>query len=294
MLRTFQTPSAKFTVVMASDMVDERSSLLPPPSPAVKDEATTCSHWHDLILLSKQTIPICLSFALQNGVQAICVLTAGSLGSFELEVTSYGFMFYSCTGSMVAIGGATALDTLCAQAFTSHTVTDNPKELGLLLQQCLLALLGIFAVLIAPIWVYSGRIFTALGQEPEFAHVTGRFVLFMLPAGVLQVVAECLRKFLQVQGESNIVGVATGAASVVAIVIEVVLVKGTRLHLWGGPCAFAIYQLIAVIILLGVIAYKPTVRKTWHSSTSGMLQGFPRMLFYAVTGIMTIATEWWR
>lgn len=279
---------------MAVNITDERSSLLQRPPPPTKDDDTTFSIWRDLAGLSKQTIPICLSFALQNAVQAICVVTAGSLGSFELGVTSYGFMFFSCTGSMVAIGGATALDTLCAQAHTSHSANDDPEILGFLLQQCLLVLLGIFVVLVAPIWVFSGQIFISLGQEPDFALATGRFVLLLLPAGFLQVVAECLRKFLQVQGESNIVGMATAFASAVAVVIDLTLVKWTRLRVMGGPCAFVIYQLITVVTLLGLVRYKPIVRKTWRSSTEDLLKGSSRMLFYAATGIMTTATEWWR
>src|ERR1700744_152313 len=144
---------------MDDNIVDERSLLVPQSVSTAKEEETAFSILHDLAGLTRQTIPICLSFALQNAVQAICVLTAGTLGSFELGVTSFGFMFFSCTGTMVAIGGATALDTLCAQASPSGSVTTNPKILGFLLQQCLIVLLGTFGLLIAPIWIVSGHIF---------------------------------------------------------------------------------------------------------------------------------------
>nr|KAK5446044.1 ethionine resistance protein [Exophiala xenobiotica] len=278
---------------MADVVADESSLLLPQSSASIKDGDVNFSIWRDLAGLTRQTIPICLSFALQNAVQAISAVTAGRLGSFELEVTSFGFMFFSCTGTMVAIGGATALDTLCAQAFASHKVTGNGIVLGLLLQQCLLVLLGIFSFLIAPIWVFSDRIFVSLGQQQDFAIATGRFMLFMLPSGMLQVVAECLKKYLQVQGESSIVGSLTAATSAVAVVLNFVLVRWTRLRLWGVPCAFCIYQLLTVVALLCVIAYKPATRGTWHRPTVGALKGLSRLLWYAVTGILTIATEWW-
>ncbi|EXJ86319.1 hypothetical protein A1O3_03270 [Capronia epimyces CBS 606.96] len=274
--------------------MDERALLLPAKNQdPERDQEGVFSLWHDLAGLTRQSLPICLSFALQNAVQAISVLTAGSLGSFELEVASYGFMFLSCTGTMVAIGGATALDTLCGQAFSSHTMADNPQILGRLLQQCLLVLLGIYALVIAPIWVVSGHIFIALGQERGFALATGRFMLLMLPAGVLQVVSECLKKFLQVQGASNPVGWATAAASLAGVLINFALVHWTSLKLWGVPCAFGIYQLLTVVALLCVVFAMPAIRKTWHWSTTGMWHGLPRLLFYAVTGIFTIATEWW-
>ncbi|EXJ71667.1 uncharacterized protein A1O5_05475 [Cladophialophora psammophila CBS 110553] len=279
---------------MDESIVDERSLLLSrTPSASTKEEDVAFNILHDLGGLTRQTIPICLSFALQNAVQAISALIAGSVGSFELEVTSFGFMFFSCTGTMIGIGGATALDTLCAQVSTSHSAADNPKILGLLLQQCLLVLLGIFGLLIAPIWVFSGHIFIALGQQQDFAFATGKFMLFMLPAGILQVVGECLKKFLQVQGESNIVGLSTAVASTVGVLVTFVLVRWTKLRLWGVPCAFCIYQLLTVVALLCVIARKPAIRRTWYGSIFGIQKGISRLAFYAVTGILTIATEWW-
>jgi multidrug resistance protein, MATE family len=279
---------------MDDNIVDERSFLVPQSASTAKQEGTTFSIIHDLAGLTRQTIPICLSFALQNAVQAICVLTAGTLGSFELGVTSYGFMFFGCTGTMIGIGGATALDTLCSQASTSSSVTANPKILGLLLQQCLLVLLGIFGLFVVPVWVVSGYIFVALGQQQDFAFATAKFLLFMLPSGVLQVVAECLKKYLQVQGESDIVGLSIAAASAVGVLANLVFVRGTRLGLWGVPCAFCIYQLLTVVALLFVIAKKPAVRKTWYGSTVGAWKGISRLVFYAITGITTVATEWWR
>ncbi|KIW85897.1 hypothetical protein Z517_01290 [Fonsecaea pedrosoi CBS 271.37] len=280
---------------MGENVVDERSLLLSRTSSiASKEEDVAFDIWHDLGALIRRTIPICLSFALQNAVQAISALiVGGSLGSFELGVTSFGFMFFSCTGTMIAIGGATALDTLCGQAFTSHSVADNPKILGLLLQQCLIVLLAIFGIFFAPIWVFSGHLFIALGQQPDFAFATGKFLVLMLPAGVLQIVAESLKKFLQVQGESNIVGVSTAVASCFGVLVTFVLVRWTTMHLWGVPCAFCIYQFVTVVALLCIISMKPAVRKTWRGSIVGIEKGILRLLFYAVTGIFTCATEWW-
>jgi MATE family multidrug resistance protein len=284
----------------ATQDADERAPLLSRSADSefaasIQDkEEVEFNIWRDLAGLTRQAIPIFLSFAVQNAVQTISVLTVGRLGSFELEVSSYGFMFFSATGTMLAIGGATALDTLCGQAFTSQTVADDPQILGLLLQQCLVAQLGLFVLLIVPIWIFSAHLFTALGQEQAFASATARFLLLMLPAGVFQVVGESLKKFLQVQGASNVVGVVTAATSVVAVIINFVFVHYTGLKLWGVPCAFGVYQLLTAVGLLSVILSMPAIRKTCRMSMKGTMHGFPTLLFYAVTGILTIATEWWR
>lgn len=280
---------------MGDRFIDEHTLLLPEdPSSTTKEDGAPFKIIDDLTGLARQMIPIFFSFALQNAVQAVCVLTAGSLGPFELGVASFGFMFFGATGTMVAIGGTTALDTLCGQAWTSHVVTENPKILGLLLQQCLLVLLAIFAFVTVPIWVFSGPLFVQLGQQPDFAYATAKFLWFMIPAGVFQIVAECLKKFVQVQGESNIVGLSTAIASIIGVLVDFVLVRMTSLKLWGVPIAFCVYQLCIAASLLLIIAIKPAIRKTWYGSIAGTWNGISRLIFYALTGILTTATEWWR
>ncbi|KAL6244198.1 ethionine resistance protein [Rhinocladiella similis] len=273
--------------------VDETAPLLAESTSGLEYKGHEFNIWTDLVQLTRQSLPICLSFALQNVVQALSVLMAGSLGSFEMKVTSYGFMFFSCTGTMIAIGGATALDTMCAQAFTSHTAANNPKILGVLLQQCLLVLLGIFGILVIPLWVFSGPIFVSLGQERDFALATGKFMLFMLPAGVLQVVAECIKKFIQVQGASSAVGWATAAASALGVLSTGMLVRWSSLNLWAITCGFCLYQMLTVLALAFLILTMPAIKSTWSSSVPKFSRELSLLLFYAITGILTIATEWW-
>ena len=57
-----------------------------------------------------------------------------------------------------------------------------------------------FLCLIAPTWWFSADIFIALGQEEEFAITTATFLRILIPGGFFQIVAECVKKFLQVQG----------------------------------------------------------------------------------------------
>jgi MATE family multidrug resistance protein len=202
-------------------------------------------------------------------------------------------MFFSCTGTMVAIGGATALDTLCAQALDSDAALEDGQVLGLLLRQCLLVLLTLFGTLVTPVWVISGRLFEALGQERGFARETGKFMLMMLPAGMLQVLSECLKKFLQVQNGSDAVGYMTFVASVVGILSNIALVWWTSLGVWAGPVAFGLYQGVAVMLLLCWICIDSTIPKKGLIATAGVTTGLAQSLFYAITGVCTIATEWW-
>lgn len=246
--------------------------------------------------LGRATLPISASFALQNIVQAFSIMMAGTLGSSELDIASYGFMFATCTGSMVAIGGATALDTLCGQAVTSTKALNDPTTLGRHLQQSLVVLSLIFFVLITPLWLVSGRIFVALGQETRFALGIGRFLRLMIPAGYFQMVAESLKKFCQVQGDSYAVGWITGAAALIGMISNVGFVRLPALGDAGVPLAFLLYQVCTVVFLVCLVVQsrrvKPTIKLilTFNELRFGIIAN----LSLAITGILTIATEWWR
>jgi multidrug resistance protein, MATE family len=273
---------------------DERAPLLRetfPPSTSSKPVQT----WREVCELMRSMTPISLSFALQNVVQAWNILFAGTLGSFELEVASYGFIFASCTGAMVAFGGATALDTLCGQAMTSVMNSDTDrKRLDLYLQQTLLVLLGLFLIFIAPLWVFSGQLFQVLGLQRELSATTGTFLQSLLASGLLQVVSECLKKFLQVQGGSSVVGWITAVAACLGALVSYVTVKFSNLGLWGCAVAFTIYQFLNVVGFVFIMIHRPSVRESMRFSAFGLSKGLFYVTAYAITGTLTVAVEWWR
>ncbi|VUC31703.1 unnamed protein product [Clonostachys rosea] len=249
----------------------------------------------EVLGLLKATVPISASFALQNIVQATSVIIVGRLGPRELGIASYGYMFATCTGSMVAIGGATALDTLCGQAISSPSFKFQPTILGKHLQQSLFILSLLFFIAITPIWMFSSHLFLLLGQEPWLAEGTGQFLLWMLPAGYSQMIAECLKKYAQVKGHSNAVGWAALAATVIGVGANFVFVHATSLETNGAPVAFLIYQFATIVFLIFLLLKQERSEKTiqlvrqWDQFSNGLTANAS----LAITGLLTIATEWW-
>lgn len=193
---------------------------------------------------------------------------------------------------MVAIGGATALDTLCSQSLRSA----QTETLSRHLQQSLVVLSMLFITAITPLWLASGHLFVSLGQGPEFAGAVGRFLALLLPAGYCQMVAETLKKFCQVQGDSGPVGTITLMAALLGSLANVMLVRFSTLGMDSVPLAFLLYQLVTVGLLVRLIARRQktaphTIRRieTWAQLWDGLLGN----MSLAVTGILTIATEWW-
>lgn len=147
-------------------------------------------------ILLKGSIPVILAYTLQNSLQTISVVIVGRGSPEDLATAAFAYMFAMCTAWLIALGGTTALDTLCSSAFTgSH----DPHELGVLLQRAFLVLGG-FYVPVVILWFFSEPLFKTLGQSDQLSHDSARFLWCLIPGGLGYIYFECMKKYLQAQG----------------------------------------------------------------------------------------------
>lgn len=158
------------------------------------------STWRHVInefkVLLKGSIPVILAYTLQNSLQTISVVIVGRGSPEDLATAAFAYMFAMCTAWLIALGGTTALDTLCSSAFTgSH----DPHELGVLLQRAFIVLGG-FYVPVVIIWFFAEPLFKALGQGDQLSHDSAMFLWCLIPGGLGYIYFECMKKYLQAQG----------------------------------------------------------------------------------------------
>ena len=196
---------------------DERSALLPkgtkdskhpeePENGEIYDLLDPLSEskspWtavlNEFKILLKGSIPVILAYTLQNSLQTISVVIVGRRSPEDLATAAFAYMFAMCTGWLIALGGSTALDTLCSSAFTGSR---DPHNLGILLQRAFIVLGG-FYIPVALIWFFSEPIFKALGQADQLSHDSARFLWCLIPGGLGYIYFECMKKYLQAQGRN--------------------------------------------------------------------------------------------
>ncbi|KAF2093281.1 MATE efflux family protein [Rhizodiscina lignyota] len=241
------------------------------------------------------TMPITVSFAFQNVMQAASILICGRLGTFELSVASFGYMFFSSTATMTAIGGSTAIDTLCSQAFNSASSArgDQRHYLGIVLQRGLIFLAVFFFAIIMPLWWHSGPLFHLLGQKEDFSSATESFLKALLPAGLCQVISECVKKFLQVQNHRAAVGWCIGIAAILGVVMNYILVLHTNLGVIGAAISHAIYHFTTVVTMVVYIAFNKSASQYWGGFTWKAFADPWPFIILALSGLLTVATEFW-
>ncbi|CAI7654152.1 unnamed protein product [Penicillium pancosmium] len=239
-------------------------------------------------ILFKGAAPVILAYMLQMSLQTVTVIVVGQSSPENLAVAAFSMMFAAVTGWMIALGGTTALDTLASSAFTG---SESKQDLGILLQRAFLVL-GIFYIPIAIIWACSEAIFLALGQDPQIAYQSSRFLTALIPGGLGYIYFETMKKYLQAQGIMR--------AGTYVLIITSPLNAGLcylfcytlKIGLLGAPIAANISYWSSFILL---VLYARFVRGSecwggWSRAAFHNLWTFTRL---ALLGIMHIGTEWW-
>ena len=149
-------------------------------------------------VLIKSSIPVILAYTLQNSLQTISVVIVGRGSANDLATAAFSYMFAMATAWLIALGGSTALDTLASASFTG---SQNPHDLGVLLQRAFIVL-SLLYIPVAVLWSVSEPVFLALGQDPQIARDSARFLRVLIPGGLGYVYFEAMKKYLQAQGEN--------------------------------------------------------------------------------------------
>ena len=149
-------------------------------------------------ILLKGSIPVILAYALQNSLQTISVVIVGRGSPQDLATAAFAYMFAMSTAWLIALGGTTALDTLCSSSFTG---SKNPHDLGILLQRAFIVL-GLFYIPVCILWFCSEPLFQALGEGDQLSRDSARFLMALIPGGLGYIYFEAMKKYLQAQGSS--------------------------------------------------------------------------------------------
>ncbi|KAI9266662.1 mate-domain-containing protein [Phascolomyces articulosus] len=241
----------------------------------------------ELWVLVKTSTPVILAYMLQNSLQTGCVLIVGRIGAEELAASAFAFMFAMVTGWVLALGGSTALDTLCSQSWTA---SDNPHEVGVLLQRAYLVLLLLF-VPIAVLWFFVEPVLLFLGQEVVLSQMTQVFLRYLTAGAPAYICFEATKKYLQAQGIMH-------AGTYVLLICSPLNLGLNYLFVWkwnfgfiGAPIATSIIYWLMFILLLCYIVFVDGAAG-WGGFSRRALHNWCPFLKLVGPGILMVGTEW--
>ncbi|KFK45051.1 hypothetical protein AALP_AA1G337600 [Arabis alpina] len=134
------------------------------------------------------------------GVSLISQAFIGHLGPTELAAFSISFTVLLRFSNGILLGMASALETLCGQAYGAKQY----HMLGIYLQRSWIVLTGC-CICITPVYIFSGPILLALGQEERIVRVARIIALWVIGVNFSFVPSLTCQMFLQAQSKNKII-----------------------------------------------------------------------------------------
>ncbi|WVZ58769.1 hypothetical protein U9M48_009001 [Paspalum notatum var. saurae] len=248
-------------------------------NPAVAEEAKR------LLRLAGPLIASCI---LQNVLQVVSVMFVGHLGELPLAGASLASSLANVTGFSLLYGMASALDTLCGQAFGARQY----GRLGIYKQRAMLVL-ALTCVLIAAVWANAGKILVLIGQDPDIAAEAGAYSRWLIPCLVPFVPLVCHIRFLQAQSIVVPVMVSSGATALSHVLVCWALVFKAGMGSKGAALSSAISYTINLTMLALYVRLSSACRRTWTGFSTEAFRELLRFTELAIPSAMMVCLEWW-
>ncbi|KAI1799739.1 MATE efflux family protein [Daldinia bambusicola] len=235
---------------VARDGQTESTPLLSNSQPP--ESATGGSWGSELWLLVQYSLPLIATYLLQYSYSVITTFVAGHLSADALAAASVGMTTMNIVGFATVEGMATALDTLCAQAYGSG----NLLNVGLHVQRmCLLMVLAIIPI--GAFWVVSPWVLSLFVKQHHLAVMAGEFLRYSLVGLPGYASFEAGKRFLQAQGDFRGAMIAILICTPVNAFLSWFFAFKLDMGLNGAALGAALTNNIRPVLLLAYILLPP-------------------------------------
>ncbi|KAH7890925.1 MATE efflux family protein [Phlebopus sp. FC_14] len=266
-----------------------------PPIPDVPEVAGVHRRIGARLLASLivDSIPVILSYILQNSIQTVAIVITGRLGPEELSAAAFSMMLAFVTGWCIALGGGSALDTLGSQAFTGGS---RSTDLSIHFQRCVILLWCLF-IPVAFLWTFIEPVLLAIGEPPRLCKDVQAIMRVLIVGAPGYIAFECLKRYLQCQGIMRASTTVLIIISPINLVLNLFLVHYTPLGMLGCPVALSITYWLAFVLLIVLTYLSPThkANATWGGLELQSVLNLKSCLGFlklALPGILMVGTEW--
>ncbi|RKP31385.1 ethionine resistance protein [Metschnikowia bicuspidata] len=223
----------------------------------------TASSMNELKVLAQSSIPLVITFLLQNSLSTVSVFSVGHLGASELAAVSIGAMTANISGYATIQGVSTALDTLCPQAFGAKKY----HLVGVYMQKCI-AMNFVIILPVLFIWAILGKQILILVMPDETtAEFAAQYLLYLCPGIPAYILFECGKRFLQAQGIFHVSTFVLLIAAPSNLLMNLVFVR--KFGFIGAPIAVSInYWLMFLGLLISTVKFtgypdQPSPLRCW-------------------------------
>ncbi|XP_056165821.1 protein DETOXIFICATION 12-like [Syzygium oleosum] len=232
--------------------------------------------------------PMVVVASSQYLLQIISVVMVGHLGELSLSSTAMAVSLASVSGFSLLLGMASALETLCGQAYGAQQY----QKLGTHTYTAIFSL-TLVCVPLSFLWFYMGKLLVLMGQDPLISREAGRFIVWLVPAIFAYAALQPLVRYFQTQSLTTPMLIGSCATLCLHVPLCWVLVFKSGLHNLGAALALGISYWLNVIFLGLYMTFSSACRKTRVPVSMEIFRGIPEFFQFAVPSAVMLCLEWW-
>uniref|UniRef100_A0AAV1UUY1 Transporter n=1 Tax=Peronospora matthiolae TaxID=2874970 RepID=A0AAV1UUY1_9STRA len=238
--------------------------------------------------------PVTLAYVLEFVPQLVSMTLVGHLDSpltkQYLDGVALSTMCMNLTAIGVGFGLATAMDTLCSQAYGAG----KSQNLGIYLQSGLIVLALAMIPVCAINW-YTEAILLLIGQPEQVARFAGRFSRILLPGIPAMYVYEMVKKAMQAQNIVLPMVYIAVISNLVNALLGVYLTFFTSLGFDGAAIARLCSQVVLPLCFIPYFTRNPQLSAEWWPGwqPKEAIHHLSTFLRLGLPGAAMMLLEWW-
>uniref|UniRef100_A0A0D3CXD3 Protein DETOXIFICATION n=1 Tax=Brassica oleracea var. oleracea TaxID=109376 RepID=A0A0D3CXD3_BRAOL len=210
-------------------------------------------------------------------LQVISIMMVGHLGELYLSSTAIAVSFCSVTGFSLVFGLASALETLCGQAY-------GAKQFEKLGEHTYTGMLALFFVCIplSVLWSFMAEILSFIGQDPEVSQEAGKFATWLIPALFGYATMQPLVKFFQAQSLILPLMISSVSAVCCHVVLCWSLVFKFGLGSIGAAIAISVSYWLNVVVLGLYMMFSSTCSESRGKISMSVFEGMREFFQFGI------------
>ncbi|KAJ4973463.1 hypothetical protein NE237_006637 [Protea cynaroides] len=221
-------------------------------------------------------------------VQVLSIMMVGHLGELALSGTAIATSISNVTGFSLLLGMASALETLCGQAYGAQQY----RKLGIHTYSAVVSLL-LVCLPISLIWINLEKLLCSIGQDPLIAAEAGKYALWLIPALLANATVQPFFRYFQAQSMILPMLLTSFATLLIYIPLCWILVFKSGLKTIGAALAIGISYWLNTIFLILYMNYSSSCEKTRVPLSMEAFQGISKFFRLAIPSAVMMCLQWW-
>ncbi|KAG2554196.1 protein DETOXIFICATION 27-like isoform X4 [Panicum virgatum] len=244
--------------------------------------------WEESRKLWVIVAPAIFSRVVTYSMNVITQAFAGHLGDLELAAISIANTVVVGFNFGLMLGMASALETLCGQAFGARKF----HMMGVYMQRSWIVLL-LCAVLLLPMYFFAEEVLLLTGQPPELSAMAGRVSVWFIPLHFSFAFLFPLQRFLQCQMKNMVNAAVSAAALAVHILVSWLFVAKFQFGLVGIALTLNFSWWATAAMLFAYVSCGGCP-ETWHGFSVEAFAGMWEFVkLSSASGVMLCLENWY-